>query len=157
MVIKLALFLHIISAIFWIGGMLFLTLVVAPFLKTMPDPKDRSKVYQFVGKKYRRFGWAAIIILLVTGPIILYGIYGISPGMYFSSSTLSTGFGHALIIKLALVALIVISSFTHDFFFGPKARNSSKYNLIAKIFGRGNLLVALFIVIFAVMLRAGGL
>jgi uncharacterized membrane protein len=155
--IKLALFLHILSAIFWIGGMLFITLVVAPFLKTMPDPKDRSKVYQFVGKRYRRFGWVAIITLLVTGPVLLHLIYGITPGDYFSSETLSTGFGHALVIKLVLVALIVFSSFTHDFFFGPRARNSPWYSLIAKVFGRGNLIVALFIVLFAVILRAGGL
>jgi len=61
-----------------------------------------------------------------------------------------------LAIKLALVFIIVVSSFTHDFFFGPKARNSPRYTLIAKVFGRGNLIVALFIVIFAVILRAGG-
>jgi putative copper export protein len=147
--LKLALFLHIVSAIFWVGGMLFLSLVVAPFLKTIPDPKDRSKIYQFVGKKYRLFGWIA-------GPIILHGFYGITPGMYFSSTTLSTGFGHALAVKLVLVAFLLISSLVHDFFIGPRARGSKSYSLIAKIFGRGNLVVALFIIICAVFIRAGG-
>jgi putative copper export protein len=157
MLIKVALFLHVISAIFWVGGMLFITLVVAPFLMTMPDPADRSKVYQFVGKKYRKLGWIAIITLLVTGPILLYTIYGISMSDIFLTSLHSTPIGKALSIKLTFVVIIVLSSLVHDFWLGPKARNSKKFSLIAKIFGRSNLVIALLIVIFAVILRAGGL
>ena len=155
--LKLALFLHIIAAIFWIGGMLFLTLVVAPFLKSIPDPREKSKIYQFVGKTYRFWGWVAIILLLVTGPIILYYLYAIPPGEIHTAIASGTGFGHALGAKLALVALIVASSLVHDFWLGPKARNSPGFSRIAKIFGRSNLIVALLIVIFAVMLRAGGM
>ena len=155
--VKVALFLHVISAIFWVGGMLFITLVVAPFLKTMPNPADRSKVYQFVGRKYRLLGWIAIIILLVTGPVLLYTIYGISMPDIFLTSLHSTPIGKTLSIKLTLVVVIVLSSLIHDFWLGPKARNSPKFSLIAKIFGRGNLFVALLIVIFAVILRVGGL
>lgn len=154
--VKVALFLHIISAIFWIGGMLFLTLVVAPFLMTIPDPKEKSKIYQIVGKKYRFWGWVAIITLLVTGPYILYGLWNVSPGQIFSSGLHSTSFGKALSIKLTLVALIVISSFLHDFWIGPKARGSRNYSKFARIFGRSNLLIALLIVIFAVIIRSGG-
>jgi uncharacterized membrane protein len=157
MLIKIALFFHIISAIFWIGGMLFITLVVAPFLQSMPDPKERSKVYQVVGKRFRFLGWIAIIILLITGPVVLYALYGISMPDIFLTSLHNTPIGKALSIKLTLVLIIVLSSLTHDFWLGPKARNSPKYSLIAKIFGRGNLVVALAIVIFAVILRAGGL
>jgi len=156
MLLKLALFFHVISAIFWIGGMLFLTLVVAPFLKSIPDPMERSRIYQFVGKKYRLFGWAAIIVLLVTGPVMLFKLYGLAPADYFSTELYSNGFGRALAFKLAFVFIIVVSSFTHDFFFGPRARNSPRYSMIAKVFGRGNLLIALVIVVLAVILRAGG-
>jgi len=155
--LKVALFLHIISAIFWIGGMLFLTLVVAPFLKSIPDPREKSKIYQFVGKTYRFWGWIAIILLLVTGPVILATLYGISPGEIIPTAASGTPFGNALAVKLILVALIVLSSLSHDFYFGPRARNSPNFSRIAKIFGRGNLFVALLIVIFAVFIRAGGL
>lgn len=155
--LKLALFLHIISAIMWVGGMLFLTLVLAPFLMTIPDPSERSKIYQFVGKKYRTIGWINIILLLVTGPVILAGLYGISPGEIHAAIASGGPFGKALGVKIVLVVIIVLSSFFHDFFFGPKARNSPNYSKIAKIFGRGNLLIALLIVIFAVLIRTGGL
>lgn len=157
MLLKFALFAHIISAIFWIGGMLFLTLVVAPYLQTLPDPRERSKIYQVVGKKYRLFGWIAIITLLLSGPAILYKLYGITPSGITDPSLHATPFGRALAVKLALVLLIVTSSLVHDFWLGPKARSSPNFSLIAKIFGRSNLLIALLIVIFAVFLRAGGL
>ncbi len=145
------------SAIFWIGGMLFLVLVVAPFLQSLPDPKERSKIYQTVGKKYRLYGWVAIITLLCTGPIMLYTYYGVSPSEIFSARLHATPFGRTLEIKLTLVAIIVLSSLVHDFWLGPKARNSPKFSTIAKIFGRSNLIIALLIVIFAVLLRAGGI
>jgi len=156
MLFKLALFLHILSAIFWIGGMLFLVLVVAPFLQSLPDPKERSKIYQTVGKKYRFYGWVAIITLLCTGPIMLYTFYGISPSGIFSRQLHASPFGRTLAIKLTLVAIIVTTSLIHDFWLGPKARSSPRFTTIAKIFGRGNLIIALLIVVFAVFLRAGG-
>ena len=52
--LKIALFLHILSAIFWIGGMLFLVAVIAPYLKTLQDPKAKSQIFQVVGKQYRK-------------------------------------------------------------------------------------------------------
>lgn len=156
MLLKLALFLHVISAVFWVGGMLFLTVVIVPFLQSMPDPQDRSKVYQVVGKKFRLYGWVAIITLLVTGPVVLYLIYGIPVTDLFSRELHSTGFGKALAVKLSLVALLVLSSLFHDFYLGPKAKGSPRLTFWARVFGRSNLLVALLIVIFAVILRSGG-
>src|SRR3989304_2986696 len=149
MVLKLALFLHIISAIFWIGGMLFLVLVVAPYLKTISDPKAKSQIYQVVGKQYRFWGWVAIITLLVTGPLILTGLYGLPLSALSDPGFHASGFGKAVAYKLSLVAIIVISSFLHDFWIGPRARSSPRYSSIARLFGRVNLLIALLIVIFA--------
>lgn len=157
MLLKVALFIHILSAIFWIGGMLFITLVIAPFLSTIPDREEKSKIYQWVGKKYRSLGWIAIILLLATGPAVLYLIYGVAPQQMFSEPFHTGPLGTALSIKLSFVILIVLSSLLHDFWLGPKARTSPKFSKYAKIFGRSNLIIALIIVIFAVILRAGGM
>ncbi len=156
MLLKLALFFHITAAVFWIGGMLFLTIVVVPYLKTIPDPSDRSRIYQVVGTKYRFYGWIAIIMLLVTGPLVLYKLYGVMPQEIFSAPFHTTRFGMALGAKLGLVFIIVVSSLVHDFFLGPKARLSPRYSTLARYFGRSNLIIAVFIVILAVILRAGG-
>lgn len=157
MILKIALLLHIISAIFWIGGMLFLVLVIAPYLKTLTDPKAKSQIYQVVGKQYRFWGWVAIITLLITGPIMLYYLYGIPLSALFDPAFHGTGFGKAVVWKVTLVVIIVISSLVHDFWLGPRARNSPRGSQIARIFGRGNLIIALLIVLFAVFIRAGGI
>ncbi|MBI4949315.1 MAG: DUF4149 domain-containing protein [Deltaproteobacteria bacterium] len=157
MLLKVALFLHIISAVFWIGGMLFLVAVVAPYLQTLTDPKEKSKIFQIVGTQFRKWGWVAIITLLVTGPVILYKLYGLPPSAIADPALHASAWGTTLVIKLALVVIIVISALVHDFWIGPQARNSPGFSKIARLFGRVNLLIALLIVIFAVLLRAGGI
>lgn len=155
MIFKLSLFFHLIAAIFWVGGMLFLVLVVAPFLKTMKE-EQRLEVYRVVGTNYRFWGWIAIAILLITGPVNLYYL-GITPDMLFDPAFHKSPFGKTVDIKISFVLLTVITSVVHDFWLGPNARLSRGYALSAMIFGRGNLVLALIIIILAVLVRAGGL
>lgn len=135
--------------------MLFLSLIIVPFLLTLKTPQERSAVYRKIGPKYRTLAWIAIIILLITGPINLY-LLGINPAQIFSPAFLATAYGKALLIKLILVFILVISSLLHDFWVGPKARNSDKFRTYAKIFGRGNMIIAILIVLFAVFIRTAG-
>src|SRR3990167_6069930 len=120
--LKLSLFLHILAALFWIGGMLFLTIVVVPFLKTIKDVQERSRIYQVVGKSFRFWGWVAISILVITGPLNLY-LMGIPVKSLIDPSFHSTSYGKALDIKISFVILIIVTSLLHDFVFGPKARS----------------------------------
>jgi putative copper export protein len=153
--LKLSLFLHVISAIFWIGGMLFLSLIIVPFLLALKTPQERSAVYRKIGPKYRTLAWIAIIILLITGPLNLY-LLGTNPMQIFDPAFLATDYGKALLIKIILVVVLVVSSLLHDFWVGPKARTSDKFRTYAKIFGRTNLILAILIVLFAVFVRTGG-
>ncbi len=152
--LNVTLYLHLLAALFWVGGMLFLVFIIAPFLMTL-EPKDRSKVYQFVGQKYRKLGWIAIIILLVTGPLNLYFL-GIPPSAIADTTFLASSYGRTLIIKVVLITVLVISSLIHDFYIGPKARSDRRFSKLARTFGRMNLILALLIALFAVFLRSGG-
>lgn len=154
--LKLSLWIHVMAAIFWIGGMLFLTLVIAPFLKGIEDPQERSRIYHVVGRRFRLWGWIAIGLLLLTGPLNLY-LMGLPLEGLLSGNLYRGPYGKTLITKLAFVVLIVITSFLHDFVFGPRARGSRYYGTLARWIGRGNLLMALFIAFLAVALRLGGL
>ena len=115
MIFKVSLFLHVLAAIFWIGGMLFLSLVVAPFLKSLDDPAKKSEIYQVVGKRYRFLGWVAIVILLLTGPVNFYYI-GVTPGMFLDAGFYGTPYGKTAALKLLFVCLIASAC---PRFFGP--------------------------------------
>jgi len=134
--------------------MLFLTLVIAPFLRTL-EPAKKSEIYQVVGAKFRFWGWVAIIMLLITGPVVLYYI-GVTPSMLLDASFHASALGKAVMTKIVFVILIVLSSLLHDFWLGPGARTNRKYSFYAMLFGRGNLILAIIIVILAVIIRGGG-
>lgn len=136
--------------------MLFLVLVVAPFLMTLEDLKERARIYQVVGKTFRFWGWVAILLLLFTGFFNLH-LMGFPPTSLLDPSFYTHSFGKALGIKLSLVFIIVVSSIFHDFLFGPGARENQTYGMIARWIGRFNLLIALVIVFLAVSLRLGGI
>ncbi len=61
-------FVHILSAIIWIGGMFFLALAVVPATRTMPR-SERATLFGIVGRRFRTVGWICIALLLVTGAI----------------------------------------------------------------------------------------
>lgn len=140
----------------WIGGMLFIVLILAPFLKTVNDPKARANIYQIVGNGFRFWGWIAILLLLATGALNLY-FMGISLNTLLDPEFHKGQFGRTLDIKLTLVFIIIASSFLHDFIIGPKAKSETVFGVFARWLGRANLLIAILIVFFAVKLRLGGL
>ena len=97
--------LHLMGAVVWIGGMLFLALVLAPILRRRP-PGERAALASAVGRRFLRIGWAAVGVLLLTGSI-LWVLRGFNLTL-------------VLIAKLALVGVILILSLLHDFVLGPR-------------------------------------
>jgi len=97
--------LHLLAAVVWIGGMLFLGLVLTPVLRYRP-PDERASLLSAVGRRFLKIGWAALGALLATGPA-LWALRG------FELTTV-------LVVKLGLVAIILILSLIHDVFLGPR-------------------------------------
>lgn len=152
----ISVFLHIVFAAFWIGGMLFLPLVLLP---TIINANNRVSLLHKTGIKFRFYGWIALIGLLVTG---VYNIY--AKGLPFSWEFLSeNSYGQLLGIKLIVFALMLIIGAIHDFYFGNKAieemnqTNKSTLKNIARWSGRINLLLALVIAFLGVAISRGGL
>ena len=116
-----AVFIHLASAIIWIGGSLFLALVLIPVLRRYaPAPGEPPLLPpDLLGDMARRFrwiSWACIILLVVTGLYILPIRYGIGFGEFFS---LGGHFVAVLRVKVALVAVVIWLSAMHDFIIGP--------------------------------------
>lgn len=112
-------YLHLLSAITWVGGTLFLVMVIMPLARSgVLGPAARSgETMAEVGRKFRTVAWASIVVLVGSGIYIAIAYWGISPGQFF------TGSGPVLEIlqpKVGLVFIAVVLSAVHDFILGPR-------------------------------------
>ena len=159
----LSVFVHILSAIIWIGGMFFLALVVVPVTRGMPPPQ-RAMLFGAVGRRFRAVGWVCIGLLLVTGTINA-AYRGVNWANLFSSELWGSPFGTTLALKLGLVALMLAMSVYHDFVIGPRslqvAREGTSPQMAerlrkrASMLGRAEAILALVVVVLAIMLVRG--
>ena len=137
---ELFLWIHVVLACFWVGGMIFLSLVIVPYIKDKPF---RSEAFKEVGERFSLYGTIGTLsLLLITGIINSYTVHG---GVYKRS----------IIEKIALFSVIVLVSLVHDLWAGKKALISPKHRNIAKYLGIINLLLSLGAVYLGVRIRLG--
>lgn len=99
---------HLIAASIWVGGSLFIGIVISPLLKTMSTSlEERLQFMIKVGRRFNRIAIPSLIILIVTG---LYNSTAFlnKPELLFSSN-----YGNFLIVKIILVIALVITFVTH--------------------------------------------
>jgi len=160
----LSIWLHILAAATWIGGMLFLVFVVIPVTRQPEYRGAAAGLIQQTGRCFRWVGWICLGLLLLSGLFNL-AYRGYSLDDVWSGRLWQGPFGRALGIKLSLVALIFLSSAVHDFFIGPRTMtvwqaqpNSPEAQRLrrqASWMGRINLLLSLAVVALAVILVRG--
>lgn len=151
----LSVYVHIVLAAFWIGGMLFLPLVILPGIRQHPD---RVAILYKTGLKFRFYGWIALTLLVVTGLLNLV-LRGLPLSWAFFSHS---DYGRLFSLKMLLFLAMLLVSAVHDFFIGGKAieqmqaSGSDRMRLIARWSGRINLLLALGMAFLGVVLSRGG-
>ena len=134
---------HVLAAITWIGGMLFIALVVVPVTRRLPDPVLRSRLVQETGRRFRTVGWVALGLLVATGLLNLWDRPYLLQGPRFHG-------------KLGLVVLALVLSVLHDFVLGPRAGlpgADPSVRVRASWIARLNVLVALAVVLLGLALR----
>jgi uncharacterized membrane protein len=159
---QLSVYVHILSAIVWIGGMLFLPLVIVPATRGVP-PAERAALFSVVGRRFRTVGWTCIVLLLVTGTINVS--YRVTWDSLLSSALWTSTFGLTLAAKLSVVAVMLALSVYHDFFLGPRSvlvtrrapASDEAHGLrrLASRIGRVEAILALLVIALAVMLVRG--
>ncbi len=111
--------LHILAACVWVGGMVFLALVVLPILRQPGYRSVAAPLIQAAGVRFRWVGWVALATLVATGVANL-GFRGYGWAQVRNGSAWQGWFGHTLAVKLILVAAIVVVSVVHDLVLGPR-------------------------------------
>ena len=148
--------LHLLAAVTWIGGMVFLSLVLAPLVRGRKAAPEFMALFRSAALRFRPIVWVAIAVLLATGPMLLSlrGISATSPASWPGIVT----------VKLTLVGLLLFLTLLHDLVFGPQVRRVSaipdaqrtaRERVIfrtARWLPRLSLLIALVVVIAAAML-----
>ena len=156
--------LHVLAALLWVGGMLFIGIVAAPVLRAIEPAALRQQLFHRLGLRFRSIGWAALVLLVVTGTINLHYRGWLSwDGALANSAFWRTTAGRALGAKLFGVAILIGLSAVHDFSLGPaagRATPGSPEALIlrrrAALLARANALVAICVIIAAVVLARAG-
>jgi uncharacterized membrane protein len=157
--------LHIVAATIWVGGMLFLTLVVVPWLRG-PGRATGIAMLRDTGRRFRTIAWVCFAVILVTGMFNL-SMRGVSFASLHDAAWRATPFGQAVQLKLGLFALVIALSVIHDFVLGPRAARAIEMEpgsaealsmrRRASWMGRINLLLGLALILLGVMIVRGGL
>ena len=99
---------HLISASIWVGGSIFLGVVLAPLLKKMSlSIEERLELMIKVGRRFNKIALPSLIILIGTG---IYNSHLVlqSPEILFTSS-----YGAFLITKIVLVIALIVTFAVH--------------------------------------------
>ncbi|HEX5074654.1 MAG TPA: DUF4149 domain-containing protein [Gemmatimonadaceae bacterium] len=155
---------HVLAAMLWLGGMLFLGVVGAPVLRSLEPAELRQRLFHQLGLRFRAVGWWSIGVLLVTGLVNLhYRGWLHWSGVLGAGDFWRTPPGHALFVKLVAVAAMLVVSAVHDFVLGPRAGRATPGSAAAiglrrraALLARINALLGVVLVAAAVRLARGG-
>ncbi|VVC05428.1 Copper resistance protein D [uncultured archaeon] len=152
---------HLVAASIWVGGSIFIGIVLAPLLKTISDSIDgRLSIMIRVGRKFNKIAVPSLIILIASG---LYNSSGYltRPSLFFS-----TNYGLVLIAKIFLVIILIITFIIHVRLIRTKIEKQIEskelsadtiQKLRSKIItlGRITVIVSVAILLMAALLRSG--
>ncbi|MBW0148961.1 CopD family protein [Marinobacter arenosus] len=73
---SLAIALHVLSAVVWVGGMFFAYMAMRPAVIEVVEASQRGTLWCRTLSRFFRWVWLAIILLLVTGYWMVFSVFG---------------------------------------------------------------------------------
>lgn len=110
----LILWLHILSAVVFIGPQVFLAAVAMPALRTIDDARSRQQATRAITRGFGVLGGGALALLLATG---LYNYYQYD---HFMDADDFPRYFVTMQIKLTLVTIVIILTGLHALYFGRR-------------------------------------
>lgn len=156
--------LHIMSVVIWVGGTLFMALVLIPAIRQPDFSAVAARMVRWTAHRFRWLGWLCFLVLMITGSINL-AFRGVTWSDLSSALFWRGSFATVLMLKLSVFGLILGLSAVHDFSIGPRAAAawekepqsaaSVRLRRQATRFARFNLLLALIAIALGIMLVRG--
>ncbi len=152
---------HFLCASIWVGGSIFLGLVLAPLLKKMSFPiEERLNLMIKTGRRFNKIALPALVILIATG------IYNSHLVLQNNEILFSTSYGAFLITKIILVIALIITFAIHVHIFNKNIEEKiaakqitdselQKLQKSAMILGESTVVISVAILFFAALLDAG--
>jgi uncharacterized membrane protein len=151
---------HLLSASIWVGGSIFIGIVLVPMLKTLANSSaERTMLMIKIGRRFNKIALPALIVLVATG------IYKAQLFLASPNTLLDSNYGIVLVIKIIVIASMIVLFGIHVQISGSGneqllANNSSDSNIMklrTKIIWLGRIIVgqSIAILLFAAMLETG--
>ena len=150
----ISVFVHVICAAFWTGGMLFLPLVLLPSIK---NNEERLSILIKAGIRFRNFGMLALVLAAVTGITNMY-----FRGVEFSWDMFNnSSYGRLVMLKIKMFVFMIIVYSIHDYVIGSRvtASNNASDKIIRKLASwsrRIALVISLFMIFIGIIISRGG-
>ncbi len=110
-------YVHLLAAATWLGGTLFLAMVLVPVTRSAQgSPAAGVAVLRSAARRFRTVAWAAAVVLIVSGAWLYLQRGGSMAGFFTGEGD----FAQVLRLKVALVAAVIVLSAAHDFVLGPR-------------------------------------
>lgn len=152
---------HLICSSIWVGGSIFLGIVLAPEIRNMkPNIEDRLSLMIRFGRKFNAIALPSFLILIVTG------IYNSRTFIFHPNDILETQYGQILIIKILVAVAILVIYTIHIRIFSTKTEDeitSGKLDLQYLIsvptkiiwLGRITVFLSIIVLLLAALLDSG--
>lgn len=161
-----SLYIHVLIAIFWIGGMLFTVAVLVPATRSRLAA-HKGILFNELGTRFSRLSWILFPVLVFTGVLALIG-RGYPLDSMASLDFWKTIYGGKIFAKIHLFSTVILISAVHDFWLGPKAAqimeseeisgkqtSQNFYRHASRWVGRVNFVLGLIILYYALTLVRG--
>jgi putative copper resistance protein D len=147
---------HLLAAVVWVGGMVFLSVVLVPVLRRDGAFAQHALLFRTVAYRFRAVVWGAMGILVATGLTLAVG--------RSIPLTEPSHWPTIFVAKIGFVTLLFTLTLLHDLVVGPQVRRSLgtpeaertardrmllRYSVLVP---RMSLLIALLVLLLAVVL-----
>jgi uncharacterized membrane protein len=107
-------FLHILGAVLWAGGLFFVGLVAVGARRTIPE-RERTELFRFIGNGFLVLGGVAALLLGLSGNFLVEDLFGGWDELSGEPSTL-------ILWKTVLFVAVLLLAVVHGIVLGPGIR-----------------------------------